>query len=97
MGGRLVATNVSSAKKILACLRLVEAGLKMLQKLRDERHIEVVKRSVSALCVRACLAIREQGQGAEASASGEGRARLVEAGLPQALSAVLSLQQGLSR
>ena len=104
---RLEATDVCSVKRILAGLRLVETGLRLLdRRLSDSTNSvdkEMVKKSVSALCCHSCAAVQEQAQSAAAisgTALGEGEqgtTRLVEAGLLGILSAVLALRQCLSR
>ena len=70
---------------------------------------EMVRRSVSTLCSRSCAAIQRQAQsaaatradGAEGGAAlgegAQGTTRLVEAGLPGILAAVMALRQCLSR
>ena len=123
VAARLDATDVSSVKRILAGLRLVEAGLRLLAgRLSDSTNSvdkEMVKRSVSALCCHSCAAVQDQApsaatkstkaaSAAAAAANGaaggaalgedaQGTARLVEAGLPGILTAVLALRQCLSR
>ena len=106
-------------KRILAGLRLVETGLRLLaghlSHSTNSVDKEMVKMSVSALCCHSCAAVQEQAQSAAtkstkaaAAANGaaggaalgegaQGTARLVKAGLPGILTAVLALRQCLSR
>ena len=119
VAARLDAKDVSSVKRILAGLRLVETGLRLLaghlSHSTNSVDKEMVKMSVSALCCHSCAAVQEQAQSAAtkstkagAAANGaaggaalgeraHGTARLVEAGLPGILTAVLALRLCLSR
>ena len=127
MGGRLVATNVSSPKKILAALLLAGTGLALWLQLHGAAQVTslssstgglslsasagggtaaassaksstqaeeclLLTESVSALCVRACEAVRVRAQASAAS-----KEELVTIGVPGALEALLATRDGLTR
>jgi hypothetical protein len=125
VGGRLVATNVSSPKKLLAVLLLAGTGLALWLHLHGAAQVTalasstgglslaasaggavvasaksstltedclLLTESVSALCVRACEAVRVRAQASAAS-----KEELVTIGVPGALEALLATRDGLTR